>query len=199
MKLYYAPGACSLAVHIALREVGAAFDLERVDLASHTLADGSSYTDIAPRGYVPMLALPDGSRHTEGVALLQYVADLDPANRLIGRPGSSRRLKVVEWLTFVATELHKMLGWLWNPDTAESTREKVMKKLARRFAELEQRLSAHEWLAEEYSVADAYAFTTLSWTRPLALSMQSYPAVSAYLARVAARPRVREALAAEGI
>jgi glutathione S-transferase len=199
MKLYYAPGACSLAVHIALREVGAAFELERVDLARHTLADGSSYTDIAPRGYVPMLALPDGTRHTEAVALLQYVADLDPANRLIGRRRSSRRLKVVEWLTFVATELHKMLGWLWYPDTAESTREKVMNKLARRFAELEQRLSAHEWLTEEYSVADAYAFTTLSWTRPLGLPMQAYPGLSAFLARVATRPRVREALAAEGV
>jgi glutathione S-transferase len=148
---------------------------------------------------VPLLVLPDGSRHAETASLLQYVADLDPAQRLIGRHGTNRRLLVVEWLTFVATELHKMFGWLWRPGTAESTRGTVKERLALRLAELEQRLSANEWLTDGFSVADVYAFTALSWTRPLALPMQSYPNLLAYLARIAARPRVRDALGAEGL
>ncbi len=102
MKLYYSAGACSLAVHIALREVGAKFDLTAVDLAKHLTADGTDFYTISPRGYVPLLELADGSRHTEAAALLQYVADLDPAQALIGKPGSAHRLAVIEWLTFVS-------------------------------------------------------------------------------------------------
>ena len=110
MKLYYAPAACSLAVHIALREAGIAFDAVRVDLTTHTIEGGADYRAISPRGYVPLLELDDGSRHTEAAALLQVVADLDPAQALIGMPMSRRRLEVVEWLTFVGTELHKTLA-----------------------------------------------------------------------------------------
>ena len=136
MKLYFSPAACSLAVHIALRETGTAFELAQVDLASHTLADGRSYLDISPRGYVPLLELADGSRHTEGAALLQYVADLDPAHALIGAPGSARRLAVIEWLAFVGTELHKAFSpWLWHKETAESTKQAVKERLARHFGE----------------------------------------------------------------
>src|SRR5205809_664009 len=105
MKLYYAPGACSLAVHIALREVGASFETTSVDLATHRTADGQDYRAISPRGYVPLLEFDDGSRHTEAAALLQYVADLDPSHALIGAPGTARRLAVVEWLAFVGSEL----------------------------------------------------------------------------------------------
>ena len=123
MKLYFAPGACSLAVHIALREVGARFDAVSVDLAKSVTADGTDYRTISPRGYVPLLELDDGSRHTEASALLQYVADLDPHQRLIGAAGTARRLAVVKWLTFVSTELHKVFSpWLWHKETAESTR-----------------------------------------------------------------------------
>src|SRR5438105_6125290 len=124
MKLYYAPAACSLAVHIALREVGAAFDAVAVDLARHTTADGGDFFAISPRGYVPLLELDDGTRHTEGAALLQYVADLDPSQALIGAPGSKRRLAVLEWLAFVGSELHKGFSpWLWHKETADSTRQ----------------------------------------------------------------------------
>lgn len=200
MKLYYAPGACSLAVHIALREVGAPFDLVQVDLATHKLADGSSYKAVAPRGYVPLLELADGSRHTEVASLLQYVADLDPSQALIGATGTPRRLAVVEWLTFVGTELHKVFSpWLWHKETADSTRADVKARLAGRFAELEQRFATDNWLAGEFSVADAYAFTILNWANFLALPLDPYPNLRAYLARVSARPRVREALAAEGL
>lgn len=200
MKLYHAPGACSLAVHIALLETGTRFDALAVDLATHRLGDGSDYRQVSPRGYVPLLELDDGSRHTEAAALLQYVADLDPRHTLIGAPGSQRRLAVVEWLAFVATELHKAFSpWLWHKETADSTRQTVKQHLGRRFAELEQLLARQDFLAGDYSVADAYAYTILNWTHFLGLPLAAYPALQAYLARVAARPAVQAALRAEGL
>jgi len=200
MKLYYAPGACSLAVHIALRETGRRFDAVAVDLAKRTLPDGASYLDVSPRGYVPLLELDDGSRHTEAASLLQYIADLAPGRALIGEPGTARRLAVVEGLTFVSTELHKTFSpWLWHKETAESTRKSVKDKLALRFAELDALLATREYLAGDYSVADAYAFTIVNWANFLALPLTPYPHLKAYLARVAARPAVKEALHAEGL
>ncbi len=200
MKLYYAPGACSLAVHIALCEIGATFDSDTVDLANHTLSDGANFFDISPRGYVPLLQLDDGSRHAEVASLLQYVADLDPAHALIGIPGSDRRLAVVEWLSFVSTELHMSFSpWMFRKEAAESTRQAVTDKLATRFTELDALLSKENYLAGEYSVADAYAFTVVNWTNFLAMPLKSYPHLNTYLARVAARPRVQQALKAEGL
>lgn len=200
MKLYFAPGACSLAVHIALREVGANFDAVSVDLTRHVVADGTDYRSISPRGYVPLLEFDDGSRHTEASSLLQYVADLDAQQRLIGATGSARRLATVEWLSFVGTELHKVFSpWLWNKETAASTREAVKEKLATRFAELDALLATQQYLAGEYSVADAYAFTILNWSNFLALSLAKYSNLSAYMARVSARPAVQDALRAEGL
>lgn len=198
MKLYYSPGACSLAVHIALREVGVTFEGMAVDLAKHTTAHGENFHDISPRGYVPMLELNDGSRHTEVASLLQYVADLDPAQTLIGAAGSARRLAVVEWLTFVSTELHKAFSpWLWHKETADSTRQAVKEKLATRFTELDALLSTQDHLAGEYSVADAYAFTIVNWANILALPMAPYPHLKDYLQRVSQRPHVQAALRAE--
>jgi glutathione S-transferase len=199
MKLYYAAGTCSLAVHIALREVGASFDTVAVDLATHTTAGGADYTAISPRGYVPLLEFDDGSRHTEGAALLQYVADLDPAQALIGPVRSERRQRVLEWLAFVATELHKPFGWLWHKETAESTRQAVKDKLALRFAELDAHLAGRDFLEGAFSVADAYGFAVVNWCRYLAIPLTKYPDLEAWLGRVAARPRVRDAMAAEGL
>lgn len=200
MKLYHAPGACSLAVHIALREAGLAFDLVKVDLATHRLADGRDYHEISPRGYVPLLEFDDGSRHTEVAALLQYVADQDPAHALIGAPRSARRLEVTTWLAFVATELHKAFSpWLWHKETADSTRQAVRDKLAARFAELDRHLATREYLAGEFSVADAYAFTIVNWSNFLGLPLSDVPHLRAYLGRVSARPAVQAALKAEGL
>jgi glutathione S-transferase len=200
MKLYYAPAACSLAVHIALREVGAAFDTVAVDLVKHTTADGGDFLAISPRGYVPLLELDDGTRHTEGAALLQHVADLDPSQALIGAPGSPRRLAVLEWLAFVGSELHKGFSpWLWHKETADSTRQAVKDKLALRFAELDALLARQDFLAGDFSVADAYAFTIVNWSRLLALSLKAWPHLEAYLDRVAARPHVQDAMRAEGL
>ena len=196
MKLYYSPGACSLAVHIALREAGRDFDLARVDLSTHRLADGSDYRAISPRGYVPLLELDDGSRHTEANALLQYVAD--SAGQLPA-PGSRERLEVTGWLAFVSTELHKTLGWLWRPDLPEAMRGIVLEVLGRRLKELDARLGQQEWLTGGFSVADAYCFTVLGWTKVLSVDLSPYPHVQKYLGRVAARPAVVAALKAEGL
>jgi len=200
MKLYFSPGACSLAVHIALREIDVNFDSVAVDLTKHTTAEGADFHAISPRGYVPLLQLDDGSRHTEVASLLQYVADLDPAQALIGGAGSARRLAVVEWLSFVSTELHKNFSpWLWHKETADSTRQAVKEKLATRLAELDAVLSRQDYLAGEYSVADAYAFTIVNWANFLALPLTPYPYLKTYVTRLSARPRVQEALRAEGL
>ena len=200
MKLYYAPGACSLAVHIALREAGVRFDLAKVNLATHTLEDGASYLSISPRGYVPLLEFDDGARHTEAAALLQHVADLDPSQALIGAAGTPRRLAVIEWLSFVATELHKVFSpWLWHKEIADSTRAAVKEKLALRFAELDRHLSTQDWLTGPFSVADAYAYTIVNWSSFLGVPLKAYPNLQAYLARVAARPHVQAALRVEGL
>lgn len=201
MKLYYSPAACSLAVHIALREAGIAAQLVSVDLASHRLADGSDYLDIQPRGYVPLLELDDGSRHGEASALLQYVAESAPHANLLPPAGSPQRLQVLQWVTFVATELHKVFSpWLWHEETADSTRKAVKDKLAARFAELDQVLAGHPYLAGDgFSIADAYAFTIVRWAPMLGMSLQAYPQLEAYLQRIAARPAVQTALQAEGL
>lgn len=200
MKLYHSPGACSLAVHIALREAGLAFDAVRVDLATHRLADGGDYFAVNPRGYVPLLELDNGVRFTEVSALLQYVGDLAGSGALLPASGLER-LALVQWLGFVATELHKVFSpWLWHADTAESTKQACREKLAMRFAELDRHFAANDWLAlSRFTVADAYAFTILSWAPMMRIDLKPYPALEAYLARVAERPAVQAARVAEGL
>lgn len=200
MKLYYSPGACSLAVHIALREAGLDFDTIKVNLQTHKLANGDDYYAISPRGYVPLVEFDDGSRHTEGAALLQYIADLAPERALLPPAGTPQRFEAVAWLTYISTELHKTFSpWLWHQETAESTKLECRVKLATRFNELEGVLTSRDYLTGQYSVADAYAFTVLSWARMLSVDLGPYPHLNAYLARVAARPKVREAMVAEGL
>lgn len=208
MKLYYAPGACSLATHIAAREAGLRFDLVKVDLATWRLESGADYKAINPRGYVPLLELDDGSRHTEAAALLQYLGDLAPAHGqrpdasgLMPAAGTPARLAVTKWLTFVSTELHKVFSpWLWHKETANSTRRACKDKLALRFAELDALLATRPFLAgETFTVADAYCFAIVSWAPMLGMSLASCPQLAAYLARVAQRPAVQAALAAEGL
>jgi glutathione S-transferase len=201
MKLYYSPGACSQAVHIALREAGLDVQLVKVDLASHRLEDGADYFAINPRGYVPLLEQADGSRHTEAAALLQYVGDLAPASGLMPPAGTAQRFKVVTWLSFVSSELHKVFSpWLWHKETADSTRKDCKDKLALRFAELDHLLGEQDYLAgAAFTVADAYAFTILGWAPMLGMSLKAYPRLQAYLARIAQRPAVHAALVAEGL
>lgn len=201
MKLYYSPAACSLAVHIVAREAGIVLDLIKVDLGSHRLADGIDFHTINPRGYVPVLELDDGSRITEVAALVQYVADLAPAAMLIPPAGTVERVRVQSWLTFISSELHKAFSpWLWHKGTAESTKQDVLGRLARHFAELDALLARQPYLTgDTFTVADAYAYAILSWAYILRVDLKPFPAVGAYLDRVASRPRVREALVAEGL
>jgi glutathione S-transferase len=195
MRLYYTPGYCSLAVHIALREAGADFLLEKVDPAAQ------GFRDINPRGYVPVLELDDGSRLTEAAALLQYVGDLAPAEALMPPPGSRERFAVLQWLTFVSSELHKQFSpWLFHKETAESTRKLVENKIALRFAELDAHFSRNEWLAgSTFTVADAYLFAIVNWAPWVRMSLSPYPKLEAFMTRVRVRPHVRAALAAEGL
>lgn len=201
MKLYHAPGACSQAVHIALREAGLQAELVPVDLASHRLADGSDYLAINPRGYVPLLELDDGSRHTEVAALLQSIGDLAPASGLMPAAGTGQRFEVLKWLAFVSSELHKVASpWLWHKETADSTRAACKDKLAVRLAELDRWLATRSFLAgEQFTAADAYCFVIASWAPMLGVSLKACAQLQAYLERIASRPAVRAALAAEGL
>ena len=199
MKLYFSPGACSLAPHIVAREAGIPIELVEVDLATHKLRDGRDYYAINPRGYVPALELDDGAVLTEVAALVQYLADLKPDADLAPRAGTFERVQLQSWLTFISSELHKQFSpWLWHADTAESTVLAIRQKIATRFAELDRTLAAQPYLmGKRFSVADAYAFAIVSWAHFMKMDLGAYPALGDYLARIAARPKVKEALAAE--
>ena len=201
MKLYYSPAACSQAVHIALREAGVSPDLRKVDLVTHKLADGADFAAVNPRGYVPVLELDDGSRHTEVAALLQYIGDLAPQSGLLPAIGTPERFEVLKWLTFVSSELHKCIApWLWHKETADSTRQSIKEKLALRFAELDQRLAGRNYLAaDRFTAADAYCFTILSWAPMVGIDLKPYHNLQAYLKGIAARPAVHATLLAEGL
>ncbi|MDP3762008.1 MAG: glutathione transferase GstA [Ramlibacter sp.] len=201
MKLYYSPSACSQAVHIALREAGLDAALAKVDLASHRLEGGGDYFAVNPRGYVPVLELQDGSRHTEVAALLQYLGDLAPASGLMPKFGTAQRFEVIKWLTFVSSEMHKVFSpWLWHKETADATRKDCKDKLALRFAELDRVFGERQYLAGgSFTAADAYAFVIVSWAPMLGMSLKAYPQLQAWMARVAQRPAVRAALVAEGL
>jgi glutathione S-transferase len=201
MKLYYAPATCSLAAHIVAREAGLPIELIKVDIGNHTLEDGTDYYTINPRGYVPLLELDDGTRLTEVTAIVQYLADLVPAAQLIPPAGTIDRVHVQEWLTFVSSELHKAFSpWLWHKETAESTKQNVRERLARHFGELDRLFAKQPYLmGERFTVADAYAYAIVNWAHFLMISLKPYPALAAFLARVAARPKAQQALVAEGL
>jgi glutathione S-transferase len=198
MKLYYSPGACSLAPHIVAREAGIAIDLVKVDLATHKTETGENYFAINPRGYVPALEV-DGELHTEVAALVQYLAEQAPQSNLLPPAGSKERFRVNQWLTFVSSELHKTFSpWLWHPETAESTQQAARDKLGLRFTDLDKLLATQAYLTgDTFTVADAYAFTIVNWANFLKIDLKPYPNLSAFMARVAARPKVRDALKAE--
>ncbi|ARP98585.1 glutathione transferase GstA [Pseudorhodoplanes sinuspersici] len=201
MKLYYSPGACSLAAHIVAREAGLAIDLVRVDLASRRTKTGEDYFAINPRGYVPAIVDDDGEVHTEAAALVQYLAEQAPQSDLAPPIGSKERLRVNQWLAFVASELHKTFSpWLWDAQAAESTKQASHGKLGLRFAELDRHLATSAYLTgDAFTIADAYAFTIVNWSNFLKIDLTPYPNLSAYMARIAARPKVHEALMAEGL
>jgi len=198
MKLYYSPGACSLAPHIVAREAGLAIDLVKVDLATHKTETGEDYFEINPRGYVPALGI-DGELHTEVAALVQYLAEQAPHSKLLPAAGTMERLRVNQWLAFVSSELHKTFSpWLWDAKAADSTKQAARDKLGRRFGELDALFATRPYLTgDTFTVADAYAFTIVNWSNFLKIDLKPYQNLSAFMARVAARPKVHEALKAE--
>jgi glutathione S-transferase len=201
MKLYFSPAYCSFAVHIALRASGQPFSIAKVDTVAARVDDGSDFHAVNPRGYVPVLELADGSRHTEVAALLQHVGDAAPESGLMPAFGSRERFEVLQWLTFVSSELHKSFSpWLFHKETADSTRKAVREKIALRLRDLEQRLTGRDWLVgARFTVADAYAYTIVRWAPMIGMSLKGFPQLEAYLARVEALPPVNAALVAEGL
>ncbi|ACG80227.1 glutathione S-transferase (plasmid) [Phenylobacterium zucineum HLK1] len=201
MKLYYAPGACSLAPHIVIREADLSADLERVDLAAKKTEHGDDFRSINPKGYVPALKLDDGPLLTENAAILQYLGDRAGEEAgLIPAAGTIERYRLIEWLTFVSTELHKGFSPLFNPAFPDEARKLTRAKLAERLGWLNEHFADHEFLhAERFSVADAYLFTVLSWTKRHAIDLQPYPNVKRFQNRIAERPAVQKALGEEGL
>lgn len=198
MKLYYAPFACSLSPHIALREAGLTFDLSRVDLRAGKTFDGEDYSALNPKGYVPALKLDNGELLTEGPAIVQYIADLAPSAKLAPAPGSFERVRLQEWLNFISTEIHKAFSPLFSPTLQEPAREQALTRIKRRIAHAEERLKGNPYLlGADFSVADIYLFTVLRWAKGVRLDLAPFTAVSAYLARIAERPAVVAALAFE--
>ena len=200
MKLYYFPGACSLAVNIALREAGIPFDLVHVDLYKHTLEGGAPFSSVNPKNYVPALSTDDGELFTEVGAILQWVGEKS-GYALLPEPGTKELRRAREWLNFIATELHKGISpWLFNDDTAESTRARVLAKLATRLSHVDEHLARNRFvLGDAFSVVDAYLFTILNWPGGLQVELSPYASVRDYLHRVASRPHVRTAMASEGL
>jgi len=200
MKLYYAPGACSLSPHVVLREAGMTFDLDRVALGEKKTSDGSDFTKISPLGYVPALQLDDGEVLTEGAAIVQYLADQAPAAKLMPEAGTTDRYKAQEWLTFISSELHKGFSPLFNPALPDEMKSGVITRLETRFDYVEKQLAGKQYLmGDAFSVVDAYGFTILNWANFKDVDLSRWPNISAYMGRVAARPKVNEALKAEGL
>ena len=200
MKLYYSPGACSLAVHIVLRETNTPFDLVRVDLKAKRTETGEDYLKINPKGYVPALRLDDGDTLTEAGVILQYLADLRPESGLAPRFGTSERYHLMEWLSFVSSELHKTLGALFNPKVTPEWRAAIVERFGMRSDYLATKLDGQHYLTgDKFTIADAYLFVVLGWTNLHKIDMAKWPALTNFMGRVAARPAVQQAMKAEGL
>lgn len=198
MKLYFAPSACSLAQHIALREAGLAFDLDKVDFATKKTASGKDFNAINPKGYVPTLELDDGSVLTENQAIAQYIADKNPDARLAPANGTMERYRLQEWLGFIGTEVHKALGALFDKTLDDARKAALVERAGKRIQFVDDALAGKSFLmGEQFTVADAYLFTCLRWTHYFSMDLSGYKNVAAFMARVGERPAVKAALAAE--
>ena len=200
MKLYFAPGACSLSPHIVMREVGANFDLEQVNNQEKKTKSGADYWTINGKGQVPVLEFDNGERLTEGPVIVQWIADQYPAAGLVPPAGKPERYRVQEWLNFITSELHKSFGPVFRPTTPDAYKTISKENLAKRFDWLDQQLKGKDYLmGKTFTVADAYLFVVLGWTKPTGIDLSRWPNLAAFHARVAARPKVKEAMVAEGL
>ena len=200
MKLYFAPGACSLAPHIALREAGLAFELEQVDHRQKKTKDGGDYRAINPKGQVPALRLDDGQILTEAAVIVQYVADQKPAAKLAPPAGGLARYRLQEWLNFIASEMHKEVGALFNRNASDEWKAQQKETLVPKFEFLAQALAGRDFLmGDQFTVADGYLYTILRWAKLNKIDLARWPALAAFFQRVEARPAVQAALKAEGL
>jgi glutathione S-transferase len=199
-KLYYSPGACSLSPHIALREAGLPFDLVLASTKTKKLADGTDFNTINSKGYVPLLELDDGQRLSEGPVIVQYIADQAPASQLAPAAGTMARYRLMEWLNFITSELHKGFSPLFNPAMPEEAKALARAKLVERLSWVNGQLAGKSYLmGDTFTVADAYLFTVAGWAKYVGVDISGLADLGAYLGRVAARPAVQAAMKAEGL
>ena len=200
MKLYYSPGACSLSVHIALKESGLAFEAVAAPTKTHKLADGTDYYTINPLGYVPLLVLDDGSQLREGPAIVQYIADQVPSKHLAPANGTFARYKLLEWLTFIGTELHKGFSPLFTPGMPEEAKNMAKTRLASRLQWVDGELAKTPYLmGDNFTVADGYLFTVSNWAQYVGIDLSIYTNLLAFRSLIGSRPSVMEAMKAEGL
>jgi glutathione S-transferase len=200
MKLYYSPGACSLSPHIVLRETGTAFDLVLTSPRTKKLADGSDFLAINVKGQVPVLELDDGRRLTEGPAIVQYIADLSPASGLAPATGTFERYRLMEWLNFITSELHKGFSPLFSPDTPDAYKTIAQARLMSRFEYVDAQLDGKAYvMGDAYTLADIYLFVVTGWGQYVGVDVSGLANLSAWRERVGARPAVMAALQAEGL
>jgi glutathione S-transferase len=200
MKLYYSPQACSLSPHIVLHETGLPHTAVLASTKTHQLADGTDYYTINPKGYVPLLELDNGERLTEGPAIVQYLADLAPESKLAPPAGTMARYRLMEWLNFITSEVHKSFSPLFNPAMPEEGKAVYRARLAGRYKWIDGQLAGKSYLmGDAFSVADAYLFTVTRWAGGVGVDLSALTNVAAYMARVQARPAVQAAMKAEGI
>jgi glutathione S-transferase len=201
MKLYYSPGACSLAPHIALRETGQDVTLEKVDLKAKTTETGADFRAINPKGYVPVLQLDDGAVLTEGVVIQQYIADRSPEIRLAPPRGSTERMRLEELLVFISTELHKGYTPLFAATTPEDAKPAFRDKIGRYYDIVEDTLGdGRTYLTgDAFTIADAYLYVIANWSGPTGVDLSRWPKLAAFVTRVDDRPAVQAARKAEGL
>jgi glutathione S-transferase len=200
MKLYYAPGACSLSPHIVASELGLDVQLEKVDLKAHVAANGADYFAINPKGYVPALQMENGEVLTEGPAIVQYLADRKPESGLAPANGTTERYRLQEMLGYINSEIHKTYSTLFNAKTTPEVRQEKTEYLAKRYELIEKQLAGRDYLfGNRFTVADAYLFTVTNWAHHLKVDLSAFPNLVAFQKRVAARPAVQAAMKAEGL
>jgi glutathione S-transferase len=200
MQLYYYPGACSLAPHIVMREAGLTFELKKVDIHTKRIDDGGDYLQVNSKGYVPALKLTSGEVLTEAPVILQYIADQKPESGLAPKPGTIERYRMEEWLNFTSSEIHKSFSPLFNPTAAADWKAGSRAALTRRLDWLDPQLKGRtHLLGDRFTAADAFLFVTLSWSGHVGIDLGKWPSLAAYVERIGRRPKVIEALRAEGL
>ncbi len=200
MQLYFSPGACSLASHITVLETGLPVELKRADTKTKKLEDGSDYFAINSKGAVPALRLDNGQVLTEGPVIMQYLADQKGDGKLAPKNGTLERYRLQEWLNYITSEVHKSFSPLFNPAATDAVKAYTVQNLEKKFDWLNKQLTGKQYLTgDQFTIADAYLFVVANWSNFVNIDLTRWPALKAFQDRVAARPKVKEAMEAEGL